>query len=174
MSVSIGIDYTPSSASITVDEILTISYDAGMAGQLQITDTAFAGTATILEHTPETTTNPGVLVIVGQALGSVTITPQFEDSSGISHETDGSFQLTVTAATEDHEFLNKRGLRHFWRKIKTALAGKADSSSLSAVATSGSYNDLVDAPNYTRIIQVPSLPSSGIDNNAIYVVVPTS
>ena len=42
--------------------------------------------------------------------------------------------------------------------VYTALSGKADSSSLSTVATSGSYNDLSDKPTIPAA-QVPELLS---------------
>lgn len=61
------------------------------------------------------------------------------------------------------QFLDKNGLTYFWNKIKTLLNGKSNTghthsasevSGLKVVATSGSYNDLINKPT------IPTVPSS--------------
>ena len=47
--------------------------------------------------------------------------------------------------------LNDTGLTALVRKIKQALSGKADTSSLATVATSGSYNDLSSKPTIPTV-----------------------
>ena len=69
-------------------------------------------------------------------------------------------------------YLDKTGLSYFWSKIKAAISGKQDT--LTAGTGISISNNTISASGFTKIITVSSLPSSGIDNNAIYVVVPTS
>ena len=42
------------------------------------------------------------------------------------------------------EYLDKEGLRYYNSKIQTQINAKANDGDLSAVAKSGSYNDLTD------------------------------
>ena len=51
-------------------------------------------------------------------------------------------------------FLDKAGLTYFWGKIKSALSQKVDKTSLSSVATSGSYDDLINKPTNTIVDDV--------------------
>lgn len=48
-------------------------------------------------------------------------------------------------------FLDKAGLTYFWGKIKSALSQKVDKTSLSSVATSGSYDDLINKPSIPTV-----------------------
>lgn len=54
--------------------------------------------------------------------------------------------------------LNDTGLTALVKKIKQALSGKADTSSLATVATSGSYNDLSSKPT------IPTVGTLNTDN----------
>lgn len=67
-------------------------------------------------------------------------------------------------------YLDKTGLTYFWGKIKTAISGKQDA--LTAGTGISINNNTISASGFTKIITVSSLPTTGIDDNAIYVVVP--
>lgn len=45
-------------------------------------------------------------------------------------------------------------------ETNTLLASKADTSSLASVATSGSYNDLLNKPSFTEILNQKNIPST--------------
>ena len=63
------------------------------------------------------------------------------------------------------KYLGQTGLTYLWGKIKTLVAGKASTSDLATVATSGSYNDLSNTPT------IPTVPAnvSAFTNDAGYV-----
>lgn len=58
------------------------------------------------------------------------------------------------------EYLDKTGLSTLVSKIKALLTGKADTSALSKVATSGSYGDLSDKPTIPPAVTVDAALSA--------------
>lgn len=63
------------------------------------------------------------------------------------------------------KYIGATGLAYLWGKIKTLVAGKANTSDLATVATSGSYNDLSNTPT------IPTVPTnvSAFVNDAGYL-----
>lgn len=62
------------------------------------------------------------------------------------------------------EYLDKEGLRYYNSKIQTQINSKANDGDLSAVAKSGSYNDLTDKPSIPQEITVDSALSTTSTN----------
>ena len=48
-------------------------------------------------------------------------------------------------------YLDKTGLAYFWSKINAKLSTKVNSTDLASVATSGSYNDLINKPTIPKV-----------------------
>jgi len=66
-------------------------------------------------------------------------------------------------------FLDSTGLGHLLTKIKTVLNSKANTSDLSAVATSGSYNDLNNKPTIpTTSTTITENDSNPVSSGAVY------
>ena len=85
----------------------------------------------------------GTITITGVAAGNTTATV---------HWGGGSSSISITViASNDTSFLNKRGLAYFWSKINARLSTKANSTDLAAVATSGSYSDLINKPTIPTV-----------------------
>lgn len=71
-------------------------------------------------------------------------------------------------------YLDGDGLSHFWDKIKTyvtgQISGKANTADLATVATSGSYTDLVDAPQYVICTQSAYNAMASHDADTYYII----
>ena len=81
-------------------------------------------------------------------------------------------------------YLDKTGLAYFWSKINSKLSTKVNSTDLASVATSGSYNDLINKPtiptvnNATLTIQkngstVATFTANSSTSTTANIVVPT-
>ena len=85
----------------------------------------------------------GTITITGVSAGNTTATVQWGGSSSIIS--------IIVVSSGDTSFLNKRGLAYFWSKINAKLSTKANSTDLASVATSGSYNDLINKPTISTV-----------------------
>ena len=85
----------------------------------------------------------GTITITGVSAGNTTATVHWGGSSSIIS--------IIVVSSGDTSFLNKRGLAYFWSKINAKLSTKANSTDLASVATSGSYNDLINKPTISTV-----------------------
>lgn len=151
------------SASLTVAEgaTQTLSYSIGMGSFTSDDLNAFLDGYAIATVSAGTET----VSFYGVTAGSITIPKNTTIGSGV---TAGALTITVSSVS-DSTFLNRHGFAKVWRNIDNLKQDK-----LSAGTGISISNNTISASGFTKIITVSSLPSSGIDNNAIYVVVPTS
>lgn len=139
--------FTPSTITIAVGETATINYVSGTAAPSASTlDTLFGGIATTEVDGGGVV---GTVVISGVSAGTASIERSTPLGNGVTMGSDG-FSLTVTAPVDDDEFLNKRGLTHFWENIDgikqdklTAGAGISITGNTIS-ATGGGTADAVD------------------------------
>lgn len=82
-----------------------------------------------------------------------------------------------------NKFLDYIGLNHLWGKIKTLLNSKSDIghthsvnevNGLATVATSGSYNDLSDAPEIDKTLSEASTDDNVPSSKSVYDAIRTS
>lgn len=143
--------FTPSTITIAVGETVTINYSSGMATPSANTlDALFGGIAT----TEVAGSVTGTVTITGVSVGTATIAPSTSLGNGATMGYDG-FSLTVTAPADDQNFLNERGLAHFWENVDdikqdklTAGAGISITGNTIS-ATGGGTADAVDWGNIT-------------------------
>ena len=129
--------FTPSTITIAVGETATINYVSGTAAPSASTlDTLFGGIATTEVDGGGVV---GTVVISGVSAGTASIERSTPLGNGATMGSDG-FSLTVTAPVDDDEFLNKRGLTHFWENIDDIKQNK-----LTAGAGISITNDVISA-----------------------------
>lgn len=106
-----------SSASVQIGETISVPYtnDLGMSPNDAGVTSAFNGLAT-------GAVSSGAVSITGVSAGTVTIAT--DTSVGNSVITANDFTLTVVASADDQNFLNERGLAHFWENIDAAKQDK--------------------------------------------------
>ena len=128
---------TLSSSSITVN--------VGESGQI-----TFNG---VLSSVVSADTSIATVKADGNYSGTITITGvSAGNTTATANWTGGSSIISITViASNDTSFLNKRGLAYFWSKINARLSTKANSTDLAAVATSGSYSDLINKPTIPTV-----------------------
>lgn len=118
--------FTPSTITVAVGETATINYSSATAPPSASTlDTLLGGIAT-------TEVNgrgmDGTVAITGVSAGTASIAPSTSLGNGATMSRDG-FALTVTAPADDQNFLNERGLAHFWDNIDSAKQDKLTAGS---------------------------------------------
>lgn len=78
------------------------------------------------------------------------------------------------------KYLDNVGLAYLWGKItalfatKTELSGKVNSADLADVATTGSYTDLVDAPQYVLCTFSQYNAMASHDADTYYIIISES
>ena len=107
----------------------------------------------------------GTITIIGVSAGNTTATVNWGGGS--------SSVISITViASNDTSFLNKRGLAYFWSKINAKLSTKANSIDLASVATSGSYNDLINKPTIPTVdAALSSTSTNTVQNKVIYAAI---
>lgn len=114
MAGSDGLTWGVSSATVNVGETITVSATYGTAPTASALTAAFNGLATAA-------TSSSGIEITGVAAGTVTVPAN--TSVGNYTWTENDFTLTVVAV-DDQNFLNERGLAHFWSNIDSAISTK--------------------------------------------------
>lgn len=105
------ITWSQSSVSVEVGQSVTVSFTTGQDYELmRDISTSDSSVATISTTGREFS---GVATIVGVSVGTVTTVPGGSDTQN----TPLTITVTAPAPVEDDEFLNKRGLTHFWENI---------------------------------------------------------
>ena len=139
------------------------------------------------------TINSNDIVIIeeaGEATVDVTIVPTLMSGTKIADYAIGAVTGELFAPTPTSEINdNVVAENSTWSsdKINTELSGKADSSSLASVATSGSYADLSNKPNiptktselqndsgFITTAQVPTIDDSTVSSSSIWSSYKTS
>ena len=69
------------------------------------------------------------------------------------------------------KFLDDIGLTYLWGKITDLFATKANISDLADVATTGSYSDLTDAPQYVICTLSEYNLMASHDVNTYYIII---
>lgn len=117
--------FSPNTATVTVGETITIDYSSGAAApSSSVLDTLFGGIAT----SEVAGGIVGTISISGVSAGSVTIAPRTSLGNSAMMGA-GGFTLTVTAPADDQNFLNERGLAHFWDNIDDIKQNKLTAGS---------------------------------------------
>lgn len=117
--------FSPNTATVTVGETITIDYSSGSATpSSSVLNTLFGGIAT----SEVAGGIVGTISISGVSAGSVTIAPRTSLGNSATMGA-GGFTLTVTAPADDQNFLNERGLAHFWGNIDSAKQNKLTAGS---------------------------------------------
>ena len=114
MAGSDGLTWGVSSATVNVGETITVSATYGTAPTASALTAAFNGLATAAP-------SGGSIEITGVAAGTVTVPAN--TSVGNYTRSENAFTLTVVAV-DDQNFLNERGLAHFWDNISSAISTK--------------------------------------------------
>ena len=114
MAGSDGLTWGVSSATVNVGETITVSATYGTAPTASALTAAFNGLATAAP-------SGGGIEITGVAAGTVTVPAN--TSVGNYTRSENAFTLTVVAV-DDQNFLNERGLAHFWDNISSAISTK--------------------------------------------------
>lgn len=74
-----------------------------------------------------------------------------------------------------YKYINDEGLNYLWGKVKSymsgAISGKANTADLATVATSGSYTDLIDAPQYVICTLSEYNTMISHDANTYYIII---
>ena len=114
------ITWAETSVTVNVGDTVTVNFNYGRElDYLQTVSTTDTGIATVA-----TSGDPGAFAgtatITGVAAGTVTTTCGAMDTQATP------LTITVTAPTpaDDQNFLNERGLAHFWDNISSAISGK--------------------------------------------------
>lgn len=141
MAGSDGLTWNVSSATVNVGETITVSATYGMQPTASGLTGAFNGLATAA-------VGSGGIAITGVTAGTVTV-PAGTDVGG-SVITANAFTLTVVGSADDEEYLNKRGLTHFWENIDSIKQDKLTAGAGISItgntisATGGGTADAVD------------------------------
>ena len=169
--------FTPSTITIAVGETATINYVSGTAAPSASTlDTLFGGIATTEVDGGGVV---GTVVISGVSAGTASIERSTPLGNGATMGSDG-FSLTVTAPVDDDEFLNKRGLTHFWDNIDNLKQDKLTAGTNITI----SANNTISASqptvgNATLTIQkngtnVQTFTANATSNRTANITVPTT
>lgn len=146
MAASDDLTWSVSSATVGIGETITVSADYGMSPTESGLTGAFNGLATAVA-------DGNWVEITGVAAGTVTV-PVGTDVGNLV-KTANAFTLTVTAPADDQNFLNERGLAHFWDNIDSAKQDKLTAGAGISItgntisATGGGTADAVDWGNIT-------------------------
>lgn len=117
MPVTSYMTWGTSSASVQIGETISVPYtnDLGMSPNDAGVTSAFNGLAT-------GTVSSGAVSVTGVSAGTVTVATDTSVGNGVVTAND--FTLTVVASSDDQNFLNERGLAHFWENIDAAKQDK--------------------------------------------------
>lgn len=129
MAVPMEWGFSPTTLSLVVDEIKTVSYDGAYPTQADL-NSQLGGVA-VVDSLTYGANQTGTFTVRAVTTGTKNIIPEgypYPNGQGAAYDVSGSTPLSVTVSnpTEDTNYLSKRGLRHLWAKIKVALAGKQD------------------------------------------------
>lgn len=100
--------------TVAVGETATVTYSGSAPDNTRMNNN-IGGIATA-------TVGSGSVDLLGVSEGTVTIAYNTEVGSAV--RSTNPLTITVTAPTEDQNFLNERGLAHFWGNIDSAISGK--------------------------------------------------
>ena len=100
--------------TVAVGETATVTYSGSAPDNTRMNNNS-GGIATA-------TVGSGSVDLLGVSEGTVTIAYNTEVGSAV--RSTNPLTITVTAPTEDQNFLNERGLAHFWGNIDSAISGK--------------------------------------------------
>ena len=108
--------WSTTSVTLAVGETITVNYTT------TFTDVQSANFAPLIASVATFTEGTGKINLTGTAAGTVTIAA----NTTVAYETHttNALTITVTAPTDDQNFLNERGLAHFWDNISSAISGK--------------------------------------------------
>ena len=163
--------WSTTSVSLAVGETITVNYTTTF-NEVQSTNFAplVASVATFTEGT-------GKINLTGTAAGTVTIAI----NTTVAYETvtTNALTITVTAPVEDQNFLNERGLAHFWGNIDTLKQDKLTAGTNITI----SANNTISASqptvgNATLTIQkngtnVQTFTANATSNKTANITVPT-
>lgn len=151
MAVSDAIQWGSSTLTIAEGSSVDLSYSLGM-GTFEVADV----TALLDGYAIATAKTSSTVTFYGVTAGTITIPKNVP--IGNNYVVNGT-QLTITVtAVDDNQYLNRHGLGKFARAVKKDCQNTVTQQMSSA--------------GYTRIVEVSTLPALGVDENAIYVVVP--
>ena len=100
--------------TVAVGETVTVTYSGSAPDNTRMNNN-IGGIATA-------TVGSGSVDLLGVSEGTVTIAHNTEVGNAV--RSTNPLTITVTAPTEDQNFLNERGLAHFWDNIDSAISGK--------------------------------------------------
>ena len=100
--------------TVAVGETVTVTYSGSNPDNTRMNNN-IGGIATA-------TVGSGSVDLLGVSEGTVTIAYNTEVGNAV--RSTNPLTITVTAPTEDQNFLNERGLAHFWDNISSAISAK--------------------------------------------------
>jgi microcystin-dependent protein len=164
-----GLTWGVSSATVGIGETITVSATYGMAPTTNGLTGAFNGLATAVSK-------GNGIEITGVAAGTVTVPAGTDVGNFVT--TANAFTLTVTGS-DDQNFLNERGLTHFWENIDNLKQDKltaGDNITISANNTISASQPTVG--NATLTIQkngtnVQTFTANATSNKTANITVPT-
>lgn len=133
-----------SSVTMSIGESITVAYAiTGNSSQVE------AGYLSSLNSIASISPSPGQMVLTGTATGTVTI----PSNTTVAYETKttNSLEVTVTAPVEDTEFLNKRGLTHFWSNISGKVPIKRETIYTNVSGTNANFSTTSAMSNYDDV-----------------------
>ena len=171
MAGSDGLTWGASSATVNVGETITVTVSYGMAPTSSEITNRLNGLATA-EFTG------GAVVFTGVSAGSVTIPAGATVGTGVT--TTNAFTLTVAVVTDDQNFLNERGLAHFWGNIDTLKQDKLTAGTNITISSNNTISaSQPTVGNATLTIQkngtnVQTFTANATSNKTANITVPTT
>lgn len=170
MAGSDGLTWGASSATVNVGETITVTVSYGMAPTSSEITNRLNGLATA-EFTG------GAVVFTGVSAGSVTIPAGATVGTGVT--TTNAFTLTVAVVTDDQNFLNERGLAHFWENIDDVKQDKLTAGTNITINNGTISATQPTVGNATLTIQkngasAGTFTANATSNKTINITVPTT
>lgn len=111
--------WSTTSVTLAIGETKTVNYTT------TFTDVQSANFAPLIASVATFTEGTNKIDLTGTAAGTVTIAA----NTTVAYETVTTNALTITVMAEDQNFLNERGLAHFWDNIDSAKQNKLTAGS---------------------------------------------
>lgn len=113
------VTWSTTSVTLAVGETITVNYTTTSS------DVQSANFAPLIASVATFTEGTNKIDLTGTAAGTVTVAA----NTTVAYETHTTNALTITVVAEDQNFLNERGLAHFWGNIDSAKQNKLTAGS---------------------------------------------
>lgn len=111
--------WSTTSVTLAIGETKTVNYTT------TFNEVASANFTPLIASVATFTEGTGKINLTGTAAGTVTVAA----NTTVAYETHTTNALTITVMAEDQNFLNERGLAHFWGNIDSAKQNKLTAGS---------------------------------------------